>query len=591
MKFTKQTNKQTDYKRPSINFNKTLFPINETEEFHDPFSDLSIFLAKQIKNEILKESNPKKWSMTIQKLLLNNILPEFKKKFPKYRLGNTALQKTWSKVLYYLQMIQGEKQALKADGKLDVEFIIRENLKNYVNSNANRFVHPYNTANRLAIKISECIAAVDGERHSLSELTTVIWSSMQHLMSSTDQINIHVDLLDKLIVRIQLETIAKYRSIPHDEISSKIIKKIQNIKQIKFNEELTCALCTMLSNKLYNNLQLRKDIGDKQLLSIIDFIKNHISSDAKFLHQSVERIILLYKLSHHLSLNEAKENFKYAIDYVYAISTNSLSTSIPVLKQEIYEFIEIEIISLKNQWPDISKSEVLNHIITIFDEITKLPKIDQKYYEDLEVVIWNTINNLSRVKISTSLYQIIHEELGNVYIDHNTYSFNQIITYLLNYLKKLNKLDITNLEKKAQLWSKQNDMICNLLHFEQNCSIMGIIKNKCKNLKLNGHGEQADEFVSDILHSLLKSNQSLCIFEDQLKIRILIMYKYHWYTYLKNNNESSYSMFIKWHANELFGDSEIELPSLEQTIKEMAPLMPFTEYHQSVICEDFFRAL
>ena len=90
-----------------------LNPIDEADDFYDPFSDLSLFLSKKIKNEIEKSGSSNKWSGKIEANLLAKILPEFKQKFPKYRLGTSALKKVWEKVSYYYDKIQGQKGALQ----------------------------------------------------------------------------------------------------------------------------------------------------------------------------------------------------------------------------------------------------------------------------------------------------------------------------------------------------------------------------------------------------------------------------------------------------------------------------------------------
>ena len=185
-----------------------LFPIDETEEFHDPFSDLSLFLAKKIKHEI--GPSPKKWSRSIQSDLLKHILPDFTKRFPNYRLGHAALKKTWDKVLYYLQFIQKQKEALTDEGKLNVQFLIRQNVKTLLH-HANT-LHPYTSAHNLAVKISECIATIDGERADLEEITKTIWAIQKHLIpkSKTPSPFVRYDQLDKLIVRFQLEEIVEH---------------------------------------------------------------------------------------------------------------------------------------------------------------------------------------------------------------------------------------------------------------------------------------------------------------------------------------------------------------------------------------------
>ena len=73
----------------------------------------------------------KKWTLKFQENLIHKITPEFRKKFPHYRLGVMALKKTWEKVIYYTQQIEGHTEALSKDGSLNIAFFIKENLKSF----------------------------------------------------------------------------------------------------------------------------------------------------------------------------------------------------------------------------------------------------------------------------------------------------------------------------------------------------------------------------------------------------------------------------------------------------------------------------
>ena len=86
--------------------NELLSSVDELAEFYDPYSDLNLFLAQKIAQEMRHCGNSKKWSLKLQEELLQRITPEFQKRFPHYRLGVAALKKTWEKVSYYAQQIQ-----------------------------------------------------------------------------------------------------------------------------------------------------------------------------------------------------------------------------------------------------------------------------------------------------------------------------------------------------------------------------------------------------------------------------------------------------------------------------------------------------
>jgi len=106
-----------------------LSSVDDSPDFHDPFSDLNLFLSQKIMQEMRESGFAKKWCVKIQEELIEKITPEFQKKFPQYRLGISALRKTWEKIAYYSQQIRHQKEAITQDGKLNIHFFIKENLK------------------------------------------------------------------------------------------------------------------------------------------------------------------------------------------------------------------------------------------------------------------------------------------------------------------------------------------------------------------------------------------------------------------------------------------------------------------------------
>lgn len=540
--------------RTSFNAHTYLFPIDETEEFHDPFSDLSLFLAKRIKKEILREKDPGRWSKKIQTLLLKEILPEFTKKFPRYRLGNAALQKTWDKVLHYLHLIQGEKRAISENGKLDIEFMIRENLKSFLQHPST--LDPYNFAHSLAIKISECIAVIDGERFQLDELTQMIWSSSKHLVGRVEDPTTTYLPLDKLIIRLQLENIAKTPLISRDNLMVKIKKQIQGIKQLYRNT--TCELQSSLSAILAEKLSIPPQ--DQSIKSfILKEIQQHANLGEKHRIQLVHRILFMYRLTSSLSYEQAERGLKDALEYVFSLKTGSFSPTGAVLKQEVYTFIDSEL-SLSESSP----KEILSTLMKLFSEVAHLPKLPQ---ELLEITIWKTMHeewNLTK-KLPHYLRKLMHEELANVHIDHPDENFQNIIHITLHYFKKVSEMPTDDLDKKIRLWTLQNDMVLSSLKFDEDLPLLQCMKT---------HN------ITDVLENYLKIAPNLHVWKEQLQIRISIMYKYLWYN-SSQDQETPYMRFLKWHFNILTQDSEKQFPevyftTLEHITQMLAPLSPFS---------------
>lgn len=211
--------------------------LDEVPEFHDPYSELNLFLSQKVKKEMRHCSNSKKWSPQLQDQLVHKITPEFQEKFPKYRLGTTALKKTWEKVHFFSTQIQEKKEALTQDGRLNVSFFIKENLKTTTRVQNTCHIHPCHYAHQLAVKMSECIAVVDGIRPKLDELTRTIWSLQRHLIPrlSPEHFKSPYDeneKVDKLIVKSLLEINVKHPEISQAELSFHIQKRLIQLRHV-----------------------------------------------------------------------------------------------------------------------------------------------------------------------------------------------------------------------------------------------------------------------------------------------------------------------------------------------------------------------
>ena len=211
--------------------------IDESPEFHDPYSELNLFLSQKIKREMHHCSNSKKWSPQLQDELLHKITPEFQERFPRYRLGVSALKKTWEKVQYFSMQIQEQKEALTQDGKLNLPFFIKENLKTATKLQNTCHLHPCHYAHQLAVKMSECIAVVDGIRPKLDQLTRTIWSLQRHLIPklSPEHFKSPYDeneKADKLIVKAILEITAKHPEISQAELAFHVQKRLIQLRSV-----------------------------------------------------------------------------------------------------------------------------------------------------------------------------------------------------------------------------------------------------------------------------------------------------------------------------------------------------------------------
>jgi len=211
--------------------------IDESPEFHDPYSELNLFLSRKIKKEMRHCSNSKKWSIELQEELLQKITPDFQKQFPQYRLGISALKQTWEKLSYFSSQIQGKKEALTQEGKLNIPFFIKENLKTTQTQRQACHLHPYHYAHQLAAKMGECIAVVDGTRPKLDQLTRTIWSLQRHLIPELNSDHYRSpydesDQIDKLIIKAILDIGAKHPQLSQTELSYYVKRRLNAISQV-----------------------------------------------------------------------------------------------------------------------------------------------------------------------------------------------------------------------------------------------------------------------------------------------------------------------------------------------------------------------
>ena len=221
----------------------------------------------------------------MQEELLLKIAPDFQKKFPQYRLGISALKKTWEKVSYYSQQIQHQKEAITQDGKLNIHFFIKENLKNYAALKNPVHLHPSHFAHQLATKMSECIATIDGVRPQLDQLTKMIWAIQRHLLTGGGPEQYHspydeYDKIDKLIVKTILEITAKDPQIGHNELEHKVKEVLFSLHELpSFSslDHMMCNVSALLAEKLYATSSFHTLFFAEQKTAINNFIRRHNS--------------------------------------------------------------------------------------------------------------------------------------------------------------------------------------------------------------------------------------------------------------------------------------------------------------------------
>ncbi len=548
-----------------------LYPIDETEEFHDPFSDLSLFLSKKIKQEIEKHGSSKQWSNKIQTDLLAKILPEFKVKFPKYRLGVASIKKVWEKVSYYYGKVNSHQEAVDAQGKLNVEFMIKENLRGYPSKTPSNLPH-YNIANQLAVKISECIATLDGTKPHLDHLTKSIWSVQKHLLphlpaQTSKNIYDDYDGIDKLIIKIVLEKIAKAPLTPQktlQELVSAELKELQTFMQKTSTETLYQNLATLLTLHLYPKLSIHDQLNQEQKQALHAFIESQIAfskptktqETAANRIETTQRILILYLLASSLPKDISLSQLKDAIKLVYNSLTKNKPLSHPQMSQSIFAFIRAEMHFLKRKEEFSSYQKIESMIISTFLMSQKLPIWKEDCLDELEIVIWKVFH-LKSSFLTGENTSLLQEEISNCLLDYPHYGFKNRIYHITESFKKTKSLlcrtsidESTSLweeiEHKIYTWTIQNTMLCRWVHFDQNTPLFNILTPYWLE-----NEQEIDSSIDTCINLFLQKYPSVIFDIKHLKNRATILHYYFWYHHLSEPQDSSLDCFIRWHWEDI----------------------------------------
>jgi len=566
--------------------------IDESPEFYDPYSDLNLFLSQKIKKEMHQCDSSKKWSLKLQEELLAKIAPEFRSKFPQYRLGITALRKTWEKIAHYSQQIKEQKEAITQDGKLNIHFFIKENLRSYTHLKSSSHFHPSHFAHQLAVKMSECIATMDGIRPQLDELTKVIWAIQRHLLSDTDPEQTHspydeYDKIDQLIVRKMLEITAKDPQISYSDLEYQMKEALFSLHELpSFSslEQMTSTISALLAEKLYATSPFHTLFFTEQKTAIHHFIKRHSSLYKKAEHapslaELVRRIIALYKLASGMPKTLSETAVKEAVLAHYPVEKAETS----LLSQSFLAFISAELVLMRTEEFCRSPQYVAEAIWSAYQEAALLPPLEGKETDLLEIAIWKTLSETEGLleKLPYRIGQRIEEEIAGILIENPTQTFSTLVYETVKLFKKTKELiqvkSWDNIEKKIHLWAIQGDMLCRWIRLDQESTLLRLILQKWQ-----AHSSPLPHhlFVSEICQEYLKWYPELAPYITQLSLRVWILYKYSWYSLFGSKEESSFDRFLKWHVSSLLCkglslDREHLVSKLEEIVHRTLPLVPF----------------
>lgn len=583
-------------------------PVDETEDFNDPYSELSLFLSKKIKKELEVYGSLKKWSSKIQKDLLGKILPEFKKAFPNYRLGASALKKMWEKVSYYYDRVAQKDGAVTNGGTLNIPYMIRENLKTAHKGKVPSDLAPYNVAQKLAVKLSECIATLDGVRPNLDMLTQTIWAAHKHILTeiSPKQAKSPYEEftgLDKLIVKTMLEICAHTEDTNPEELTHIIVESIKEYSRIKTllaKGTLVSTLSSLLADRYKETDAVKTLFSENEQIIVNGFITRQFavlnqykdfSVDTKRI-ELVSRILALFPLANSLPKDIDQETLEDAIVYMYDLNTGEPSEyDESQFDQSLLVFLNTEMHLYPNKEPGEIPAHILTEIIQSYYLASHLPPVDFHTQKALEVYIWNFLTDRLEIskRIPIDIIELLHSELGNVVVDTQNQPFRTIVNKTADFLRKaLTVCDSEEAEKmlkeKSYIWALQQDMICRHVHFDSNLPLLQQMLKSWKKSKVKEADVDHREFIENFVESIIQQEPELKEFRSVLFVRSTILYKYMWYNLFTKTTESTYSRYIKFvKAQKKAEKPNISANDLLEKVRGIAekthPLIPFSDMH------------
>lgn len=566
-----------------------LIPIDEVPELYHPYSEVNLFLSRRMKQE-MQNAPTKSWSIQLEQYLLEKITPKFQKKFPQFRISVSAIKKTWEKLILYTKQIQDQPEAITDEGKVNIPFLIKQNLKNYLHLKRPNFSVPYYPAYQIASRISECVAAIDGEEPRLEELTKMIWTTQCQL---DPNLNYHIspyheyNQVDELIVKTILDETAKYPNITHLQLEYNVLMSLRTLYTfpLSISEEIMHDYTSLLiADKLYPTISFETFFSKKQKVYLENFLRRHslCSKSKSALCDQLKRIIALYALATQMPKTLNQLELKEAILSVFPVNKEKK----PNLPQVVYTFIMTELALMQNDHLCHSVEHVLFTIWNVYQEAILLPNLVEKK-ELLEILIWKnlTLDKELLEKIPSCITEKIEEEIANALIDNPKQSFYHLLQVTNQFFKKIKEL-IKNkkwleIEKKIYPWVIQGDMLCQRIEIGIDPFLLQFIYQKWTQATFKTH----EQFINQVYEEYLQKYPKLSIYTDQLSKRIWTLYKYAWYNLFSYSTESCIERFIKWHILHIKPLSSEELHShINKLSQDILPLVPI----DAKLCEKLF---
>lgn len=561
---------------------QSMCPVDEMEEFQDPLSDLNIFLCKKVNEVMHRKGGIKNWNHQIEKDILQKILPEFKDKFPYYRLGIAALKRTWEKISYYQKKLI-YREAYQSDGKLNLAYLIKENIRSYQQNHKQSFQYYHNQVPFLANNLCECIAILEGKQPNLQNLTHTIWAVQQHLLPSftlkSMPMQKETDVLDQLICQMMLYFIYQNPNWSYEKLKKLVNCHCLSLFQNDFTMEKLATIVSIILSKSY----VAKMQCSKSIKAAIDtYISNHIrwiyqgKNDPSITHLSfVQNMLSIFSLVPSLPKNYDLSKLRIAIRLIVQEKSRSFLSYFPSFDPVLYAFIKIEAILLKERKKSSSKEPIEEEIIRNYVELSNL-SIDRIDSQTLEVILWEYLDKA--LPISESITSETHQSLciaiQDSIIDQPKTNFAEQVRSITYKLQKIQKVleNKETLIARVEYFCLQNEMACRFIPIKKQHYLWEFFERSIA----KGLYKKKKQIIKEVAKMSISLHPILSYYRDHLFFRIDTLYTHHWYQEsCKTTN--TLTAFIHRQREYLIAHSCDKKRLLQERLTHLLPLTPFSD--------------
>jgi hypothetical protein len=540
-----------------------LLPIDEADEYFDPFSNLNRFLLKKVKEAISSGSIRQEAFSLIEKDLVHFILPDFKIQYPKYRLGGYALKRIYETVLYYYNHVQSSPSLFNEDKTLNLFAMIRELLSQIDLAQNFHSFHPYSFAHRIARQVTECAIILDTKAPSLDHLTKLTWSSMQNLIPRKNIKN-HLahspfDVIETKMAFHCLEICSDHHS--QESLKEALLSYILPYQELLSLPHIKGSLLMLAAQIKKKNLEIFSTYNKETLQEIEFFLKSHMKWAPHLEFTSVvDQTIVLYRLTSGLSKTLFESEIESAKHYILSLSSNQFKpTSFPI-GNSVYSYINSEIVAMR----EIKPTELLEKIEEAYKTGSCLPKMNEDQLEELKIWAYTLLeertNSLN--SISSSLKEILSHEIVMQCTLSPLDSLESITKECFQKLLPLKKAleECKNLEEKAEIIASQNEMVAYFLNLPKS-NLSSYLKEQMETQTAPISNEQFDSVKA----GYLKLYKEAAPYESEVGIQIRALTVLLSYHQLRHCSRSNYHFFLKRQEEE----------EIEKVSNLKLPLIPY----------------